>query len=161
MSSSVDTRLRDYQSMSFSHYCLLFRDKTDSFIGEALLSRFRLVKILYVCTCTMHFPVILASNWSTTTSGSILLKTNRYPTQMSRQKRPVARYTFRSKDKISLTIRLLPSPITGSRMTPVTARGTDHPRRLVSSLVVQGRQWKDWFVFDRFLEVNLITLLKK
>lgn len=56
MSSSVDTRLRDYQSMSFSHYCLLFGDKTDSFIGEALLSRFRLVKSLYVCTCTMHFP---------------------------------------------------------------------------------------------------------
>lgn len=44
-------------------------------------------------------------------------------------------------------------------MTPVTARGTDHPGRLVSSLVVQGRQWKDRFVFDRFLEVNLITLL--
>lgn len=80
---------------------------------------------------------------------------------MSRQKRRVAPYTFRSKDKISQTIRLLPSPITGSRVTPVTARGTDHPRRLVSSLVVQGRQWKDRFVFDRFLEVNLITLLKK
>lgn len=125
-------------------HCFAFGDKIDSSIGEALLSRSRLVKF-FVCLYMYYaFSMILASISINDHSLAAFTENYRYPTQMSRQKdvfpppKPLDQ-----NDKISQTIRLLPSPITGARMTPVTTRRADHLRRLVPRLVVQRRQWKD------------------
>lgn len=59
-------------------------NKTDTFLGEALLSRSRLIRFCMFVHVLMHFSLIPASIRSATRPINIYLKT-KYPTHISRQ----------------------------------------------------------------------------